>query len=157
MIAKWVWLFGVFFLWHVAVLAQPARPFPAQDSPVRKTAAKYRFSMNMLLFPDYFMSEDQFQTLVKDQFKDSNLPAVVKGLKEYGYKADMPQSAREYREKIYPLMLKCLKDTGYAAVEIPVNGAVLELCPALKEEIARQGLAVTAVGMAGEDLQASLK
>jgi sugar phosphate isomerase/epimerase len=154
---KWLWLLPAIFVLQAAVQAQPPRPLPAQDSPLRQTAAQYHFSMNMLLFPDYFMTDDQFDALAKNQFQDNNLPAIVRGLKAYGYKVEMPQSARDYRDKVYPQMLKLLKDAGYTAVEIPVNGAVLELCPALKEEIAKQGLAVTAVGMAGEDLVASLK
>lgn len=130
---------------------------PAKDSPVRKTAARYHLSMNMLLFPDYFMTEEQFQQAKEQQFANSNIPTVVKGLQAYGYKAAMPQSAEEYRQKIYPQILAFLKQAGYFAVEIPVGGGNVEQCRKLKKEIERLKLGVTAVGMAGKDLEASLR
>lgn len=133
------------------------RPIPPEDSPLRQTAAKYNFSMNMLLFPDYFMTEEQFQDMEKNNFKDCNVQALVRGLNAYGFRTTMPKSASEYRDKVYPNLLRFLKKAGFVVVEIPVNTGTVPLCKQLRKEIERQQLRVTAVGGSGEDLEASLK
>ena len=145
------------YVFTCASAQDAVRALPPKDSPIRETAAKYNFSMNMLLFPDYFMSDEQFQELAKKGFADNNIPTVVSGLQAYGYKVSLPKSAEDYRTKVYPLILDHLKKTGYVAVEIPVNGANPDMCPRLKKEIEKLGLGVTAVGQSGDDLQASLK
>lgn len=136
---------------------RPLPKFPGADSPIRKTAEKYNFSMNMLLFPDYFMSDEEFTKLRDNGFRDSNLPNVVRGLRGYGFKVEMPQSAGEYREKIYPAMLDFLKKAGYTAIEVPINGAKMSMCPALRKALEERGLRITAVGGCDADLEKSLK
>ncbi len=156
---------SLFFLLGLGILVSSAqggnqkalRAFPLKNSPIRAAAAKYKLSMNLLLFPDYFMTEEQFRELAQNQFANNNLPAVVDGLRAYGYKVNMPRSAKEYRQNVFPKILDFLKLAGYVAVEVPVNTATIPLCKTLKKEISKRGFGVTAVGMAGEDLESSLK
>lgn len=148
-------LFANYSLFGIAQHSQGQSP--KQPSSVAALAKQYRMSMNLLLFPDYFMTEDQFADLKKSHFRDSNMQSIVAGLKAKGFEVLMPRSAKEYRDLVYPNILKCLKQGGFFAVEVPIGAANVEQCRVLRKVIEKLDLHVTAVGGTGDDVEKSLR
>lgn len=88
-----------------------------------KQLAKEKCVTNLLLsFLDFHIRDEDFQNLKKDNFQSVNLLQTISDLKHYGYQVNVPESADEYRGKVYPLIMEMHAKAGYWGVQIPVGG-----------------------------------
>lgn len=106
--------------------AQESYPdLPALDSIPGHVAevGKARKVTNLLLmFLDFYISNEAYAELKAGGFQLSNLPATIADLKHYGYDVAIPETADEYREKVYPALMDLHAKAGYHGVQIPVGG-----------------------------------
>ena len=98
-----------------------------------------------------------FSNTKESNFKGLNLLETVKDLFTYGYSVDLPETAEEYREKVYPLIMDMHANAGYWGVQIPVGGVefdkdgmltenAISLLKRQREIVENAGLHVSAVG-----------
>ena len=97
---------------------------PLKDIPqsVKDISNDRKISNLLLSFIDFHITEDQFQVHRKNDFRNINLLETVQDLFSYGYPVDLPHTAHEYREKIYPLIIDMHANAGYWGVQLPVGG-----------------------------------
>lgn len=123
-----------------------------------KQIAKDKRVTNLLLsFLDFHINEEHFKSLKADGFKSVNLVQTVADLKHYGYELELPETADEYRSKIYPAIMEMHAKAGYWGVQIPVGGVeadengmltenAINLLAQQKEILDKAGLHASAVG-----------
>ncbi|MCM8539536.1 MAG: sugar phosphate isomerase/epimerase [Lentisphaeraceae bacterium] len=125
----------------------------------KATAQNFKVTNLLLAFLDFFISEENFQNLNP---ATSNLVETVSDLNAYGYDVQMPQSANEYRSKVFPKIMEAHKRAGYFGVQVPVGGVPFDdngmltpegiaLGKELKELLSGIGLHISAVGGRFED------
>lgn len=130
-----------------------------EDLPafVKEVAAEKRVTNLLLSFLDFHVTDEAFAETESNWFKKVNLLETIKDLFHYGYAADVPLSADEYREKIYPLIMEMHAKAGYWGVQVPVGGVefdsegilterAVKLLKQQKEIIENAGLHISAVG-----------
>ena len=130
-----------------------------EDIPdVFKQIAKDKKITNLLLsFLDFHTTEEVFSDLKASHFKNANLIETIHDLNAYGYNISMPESAEEYRQKIYPPLMEMHAKAGYYGVQIPVGGVYFDdqgmlteesisLLKRQKEIVESAGLVASAVG-----------
>ena len=123
-----------------------------------KQVAKDKCVTNLLLsFLDFHIRNEDFQNLKADNFKSVNLNQTISDLKHYGYDVDTPETADEYRNQVYPLIMEMHAKAGYWGVQIPVGGVeadedgmltenAVNLLAQQKEILDNAGLHISAVG-----------
>ena len=125
----------------------------------KATAEKFKLTNLLLAFLDFFISEEDFQNINP---ATCNLEETVADLKAYGYDVEIPQSADEYRKKVFPKVMDLHKRAGYYGVQVPVGGvpfdengmlteAGIELVKEMKALLDEVGLNISAVGGRFED------
>jgi sugar phosphate isomerase/epimerase len=117
---------------------QPTYPdFPdvsGLPSYVKETASNRKLSNLLLSFLDFHITEEAYQDYVNSDFKMANLPETIADLKKYGYDVELPKSAAEYRDKVYPMIMEMHAKAGYWGVQIPVGGVYFDADGILTEE-----------------------
>ena len=120
-------------------------------------AQKRKISNLLLLFLDFYISEEKFNELRKNNFLNCNLPQTVEDLNHYGYQLNMPINAAEYRSDVFPAIMEMHRKAGYYGVQVPVGGIpfdkegvltseAMELIKQQVSIIKKQGLNISTVG-----------
>lgn len=124
---------------------------------VKKIAKEKRVTNLLLSFLDFHITDEAFTELESNWFKKVNLLETIHDLFNYGYAIDVPTSADEYREKVYPIIMEMHAKVGYWGVQVPVGGVEFdsdgmltergtELLKQQKEILDKAGLHASAVG-----------
>ena len=120
---------------------------------VKESAQKLKLTNLLLLFLDFHITEEAYNDYKATNFKMSNLPETIADLKSYGYNVELPETAEEYREKIYPIIMEVHAKAGYWGVQIPVGGVDFDENGILTENgialLKRQKEIVEAAGLHG--------
>lgn len=91
---------------------------------VKETASKAKLTNLLLSFLDFHITEEAFSDYKATNFKMANLNETIADLKDYGYDVQMPETAEEYREKVYPLIIELHAKAGYWGIQVPVGGVL---------------------------------
>jgi hypothetical protein len=124
---------------------------------VAKTAEKRKITNLLLNFLDFYISEEDFCELRKNDFIHCNLPETIQDLKFYGYEISLPESAAQYRSEVFPLLMDMHVKAGYYGVQVPAGGIpfdregeltaeAVNLIAQQVEMIQNAGLAISTVG-----------
>jgi sugar phosphate isomerase/epimerase len=124
---------------------------------VGAVANKRKISNLLLHFLDFYVSEETFCELRESDFKFCNLPETVADLQHYAYDIQMPETAVEYREKVFPIIMEIHAKAGYYGVQVPAGGIPFkengdltdEAVELIKQQVAiikTAGLAISTVG-----------
>ncbi len=93
---------------------------------VKETASTLKITNLLLSFLDFHITEEAFNVYKKTNFKMTNLSGTIADLKQYGYNVRMPQTAEEYREEVFPILMEMHVKAGYWGVQIPVGGVLFD-------------------------------
>ncbi|WDE99429.1 hypothetical protein PQO03_16450 [Lentisphaera profundi] len=135
----------------------PDLPNESLPAALKAIAQKRKISNLLLLFLDFYISEEQFCEVRNNDFANCNLPETISDLRHYGYDIEMPANADEYRSQIFPAIMEMHAKAGYYGVQVPVgsipfdkNGLLTpEAITLIKQQIsiiASAGLNISAVG-----------
>ncbi|WP_162026336.1 TIM barrel protein [Lentisphaera araneosa] len=124
---------------------------------LKQVAQRRKISNLLLNFLDFYISEEAFCELHKNDFEHCNLPETIQDLKFYGYEISMPESAAQYRSEVFPLLMDVHAKAGYYGVQVPAGGIAFDQEGELTEEavalvkqqvkiIKNAGLAISTVG-----------
>jgi hypothetical protein len=113
----------------------------------------------MLLFLDFQISDSEFNRLKDGNFERTNIIEMVNDLKHYGYDVKLPETAGEYRDKVYPALMDLINKLGYYGLQIPtgtaefdddgiLTDAAIKQLELQKQVTEEAGLVVSAMGIA---------
>ena len=101
---------------------------------VKEISKKSKLTNLLLSFLDFHITEEAYSDYKATNFKMANLLETVADLKAYGYDVEVPETAEEYRTKVYPMIIEMHAKAGYWGIQVPVGGVLYDENGVLTEQ-----------------------